>query len=207
MRGKLLLLAATVCLSQAAEKPTLAVVMEFPGEVSPAARDTFRLETERLLEGAGVEVSWRTPGQAEWHETFHRVVVLKFRDGCTPARTMERGRVSVLGRTFVTDGQVLPFIELDCRLVQEDTYTGHCQASSSACAARLGRALARVAAHEICHVLTTSGAHDKQGIMKPSFDHRDLCGAELSFSPGTVQRLRRSLGTTEPPTTAYSRSF
>lgn len=206
MPGKFLLLTATVSMALMAQRPTLALVMEFPGEVSPAAQDQFRLETERLLEGTGVDVLWRTPRQAELQETFHRVVVLKFRDGCAPERTVARGRVSALGKTFVTDGQVLPFVELDCSLVQIDTDTGQCQARSAACAARLGRALARVAAHEIFHALTASGVHDKQGIMKPSFDRRDLCGEELSFSPGAMQRLRRSLGTAGPRATAYSRS-
>ena len=206
MLGKILLLTMTVSMSLMAQRPTLALVMEFPDEVSPAARDEFRLETERLLEGAGVEVLWRTPQQAALHESFHRVVVLKFRDGCAPARTAAQGRIPALGRTFVTDGQVLPFVELDCHLVQEDTGTGQCHARPAACAERLGRALARVAAHELYHALTASGVHDKQGIMKPSFDHQDLCGTELSFSPGAMQRLRRSLVTAEPKTTAYSRS-
>lgn len=193
--GLLLIVAVAAITSQAAERPTLGFITEFPDDVSQEVRDEFRMETERILQVAGVDLAWRSPNQAGSRDSFSRMVVMSFRSGCTPALTTARRGGTALGVTSVTGGRVLPFVELDCHRVQESAEMGGCQTRSLRCAAILGRALARVAAHEMFHVLTASRAHAKSGLMKAAFDRQDLRGPELSFSRESIGRLRISLGT------------
>jgi predicted metallopeptidase len=79
---------------------------------------------------------------------------------------------------------VLPFVDMECgrvRLMRGD-HDG-----------LLGQALGRVAAHEIHHVLTTSGAHDTEGLTKAVFTRSDLYAREVRFAPAAVARMRATL--------------
>jgi hypothetical protein len=44
------------------------------------------------------------------------------------------------------------------------------------CWAVVGRALARVAAHEVAHLLTQKGDHDQQGLLREGFSGSELAG-------------------------------
>jgi len=71
------------------------------------------------------------------------------------------------------------------RIVQA---TGHTNVSGE----DLGRALGRVLAHEVGHVLLSAAAHQPYGLMRPSFDPDDLVrhsGRSFGLSPAEVARL------------------
>ena len=196
MRHRLqIALVMTAWVAVAAERPTVGLLTAFPSDVSPAVRNEFRRETERAIQTAGVDLVWRDLGESQSEESFDRLVVLRFKSDCSSRPAQTRPLAFPLGLTHVSDGQVLPFVELDCQRVQEAMDAGGWRTRSRPPALMLGRALGRVAAHEIHHVLTGSGAHDQEGLMKRSFDRRDLCGSELSFSGTSVRRLRVSVGT------------
>lgn len=203
-------LLAVVLLSSAfaaaGERPTVGLLTEFPEDATAAVRQAFRAETERALELAGVELQWRDMGEAATRESFDRLVVLRFRGDCKEPEAVARRRSLPLGLTHVSDGHVLPFVEIDCQRVIEAMDGGRWQTRMRQPAALLGRALGRVAAHEIHHVLSASGGHDDEGLMKRSFDWRDLCGPELNFSPDSVRVLRRSLGTVSAQTLARAKA-
>ncbi len=169
----------------AAERPVIGLLTEFPLDVSEAVRRQFRLETERALRPAGVDLVWKNLNLARPDENFDRIVVLRFRRAFAEPKLGLAPRSRPLGLTHVSNGQVLPFVEIDCRRILAALEPGAAQ----------GRALARVAAHEIYHVLTASAEHDGEGLMKPAFDRRDLAGAELAFSGKALRRLKISLST------------
>lgn len=193
--GLQIALVVTAWVAVAAERPSVGLLTEFPVDASPAMRQEFRRETERAIQAAGVDLVWRELSESRSEESFDRLVVLRFRGDCTRSRADVRRQSLPLGLTHVSNGQVLPFVELDCQRVLEAMDAGPWQDRFRQPAPTLGRALGRVAAHEIHHVLTGSGTHDDEGLMKPSFDRRDLCGSALSFSGASVQRLKISLGT------------
>jgi hypothetical protein len=185
----------TACLAVAGERPTIGLLTEYPADASTVVRLEFRLETERALQAAEVNLAWRELAESGPQESFDRLVVIRFRGECTPPLVTALPRSLPLGLTHVSDGHVLPFVEIDCQRVLEAMDLGEWPGRFRQLEALTGRALGRVAAHEIHHVLTGSGAHDVEGLMKRSFDRRDLCGKELSFSGESVRRLKISLGT------------
>jgi hypothetical protein len=56
---------------------------------------------------------------------------------------------------------------------------------------QVGRALGRVAAHEIVHVLLPDRPHDHAGLMAPSFGRRELAAFVLGTSPQLSADVRR----------------
>ena len=178
----------------AAERPAIGLLTEFPADSPSAVREEFRLETERAMQAAGVELVWRNLAEKGSEENFDRLVVIRFRGECASLRVGARRGKLPLGLTHVSNGQVLPFVEIDCQRILEAMYAGEWLGRFRQ-ETVIGRALGRVAAHEIYHVLTGSSTHDNEGLMRPSFDRRDLCGLELAFSRESVRRLKISLGT------------
>jgi hypothetical protein len=54
----------------------------------------------------------------------------------------------------------------------------------------MGRALGRVLAHELVHILTKSAAHGQDGVTQPALTGRELIGAPLRLTHTDVERLR-----------------
>jgi hypothetical protein len=55
-----------------------------------------------------------------------------------------------------------------------------------------GRALGRVAAHEVVHALLPERPHDRAGLMSPSFGRRELTASTLDIQPGLRADVRRA---------------
>jgi hypothetical protein len=81
------------------------------------------------------------------------------------------GQPDVLGRTPVSGGHILPRAEVFAasiiRLLE-----------GSRSHTLLGRAIARVAAHEIGHYLSQEGRHHASGLMRPELTVSQLVGAD-----------------------------
>jgi len=203
--GLQLALIAASWAAVAAERPAIGLLTEFPASASAAVRQEFRHETERVMAAAGVDLIWRNLRDSRAQESFDRLVVIRFRGECAVPRAVSHGRRLPLGLTHVSNGRVLPFVEVDCQRILEVMYAGDGQGQYRH-EGTIGRALGRVAAHEICHVLTASAMHDEEGLMRPSLDRRDLCAVELNFSAKSIRRLRRSLDPHEPRALAQARA-
>jgi len=128
------------------------------------------------------------PALKAFHEEFHRLMatseVRLTREPCAAQPAIEltirqtppaRYRTA-LGLAFRRGGQVLPQLELYVtpvvRLLDGQQTAGI-----------VGRALARVAAHETLHFLRQQSHHDRDGLMKAVFRPADLTAA----SPGVVR--------------------
>lgn len=172
---KLFILMTIAAAAMAAEPVRVGMAVRYPVEMGAATRVAFEQETTAAMAEAGVELVWG----ARAGEAYDRVVVVRFKDGCA-----DQGRGRALGLTHISDGRVLPFVEMECgrvrQVIGED-------------GEMLGRGLGRVAAHEIHHVLTSSGLHDAEGLTKAVFTRRDLWSREMRFSTAALERMRASL--------------
>jgi hypothetical protein len=160
-----------------------------PGPLVTALRE----ETSRLLPLPGLEIHWRDLEGRSGKETFDHLIIVRFHGSCspfTPARAVLPP--GPLGITHISDGQILPFIEANCA-----------QLTSAARRLRrvpfrldhesLGRALARVVAHEIYHVLSDSGLHDRHGLSKAALTPADLFLPGGEFEPAALNRIAERL--------------
>jgi hypothetical protein len=66
-----------------------------------------------------------------------------------------------------------------------------------------GRAMARIAAHELYHVVMGTRAHAREGVAKASFSVNDLLDERFDFDRAALARLRqRAAGEPTLPTLA-----
>ncbi len=192
----------TACAALAADRPSIGLLVEFPPQTSPIVLSWFHRETERVLQAAGMNVVLRKYGDTPNYESFERMVIIQIRGKCALPKSPGCRYGAPLGMTHITDGDVLPFIELDCGRILQALADCGCEARHTLPETVLGRALARVAAHEIVHVLTGSTKHDRYGLMKRAFDRHEMCDPMVGFSEESMQRLHNSLGTATAVTAA-----
>src|SRR5262249_35999411 len=137
------------------------------------------------LAPAGLDVVWKNTAERRAGEDFELIVVASFKGSCSgEASTVASAAVS-LADTSISDGHILPFFRVDCvRLIQ---MLGP-QADSSV----LGRAIGRVVAHEIYHIVAHTTEHHYTGVAKASFSTHDLTASRFEFDSWTISRMRPS---------------
>jgi hypothetical protein len=120
----------------------------------------------------------------------HRLIVIRFKGDCTtgkPARTAN----GALGHTHITDGEILPFIEIDCNRL-----LGYLQSSPENAASdgnEYGTALGRVVSHEIYHVIGATTRHGRRGVAKATLTVEELTEGILTFDSSESLLIRERL--------------
>ncbi len=173
---------------------TLAIVTEFEHPPTRAVRDALRRETAVLFRLRRLRIVWEELAQAVQGSVHERMVVVRFRGHCRAGTPEKPIRFEApLAFTHVTNGIVLPFAEVDCARVRHSVARALAAAPGPELEAALGRALARVAAHEIFHMLTGSLQHGSRGLAKSHLAASELTGADFGFDPVDLARLRQIL--------------
>ena len=147
-------------------------------------------EVETLMLTAGYHVAWRNDTEPKRNVNDASVVVLKLRGICqAPERpaAVEPLRKSVsLASTAVVDGEVLPFSWLECESLTRLLAPSLSKESSGKRDYLYGRAMGRLVAHELLHVLSKTGTHDDAGVGKPSFSAQDVLQERFEFEPASI---------------------
>jgi len=168
----------------------LTVVMDFQGSPSPRALSAMERETEGILKPAGLSLGWRLATDAA-RESFEDLVVVEFKGACqfdpVPYVYDELGPMAF---THSSDGNVQPFAEVSCSKVAASVSSALEGEGFPKADALFGRALGRVLAHELVHVLTGSEAHGREGVQRAALSGKDLISSALVLSPADLARLR-----------------
>lgn len=174
----------------AAQPVRLGVLFSTPIEASPDLVDEFQRETERLIGLPGIDVLWRKLEENDGSQVFDRLVVVRFRGACRFSDTEQPVYRGPLGFTHISGGRILPFIDLDCERLRGVLAASPAARGYPLTNRLLGRALARVAAHEFYHVLAASEEHAVSGIAKASLSASELLAGGSGFSKESVDRIR-----------------
>lgn len=173
-----------------AESRTLALYTTPPRGLDNESAAVMRAEVQRLLAPAGLDVVWKTTAERKSGEEFELVAVASFDGSCSsPAPAPAAASVS-LADTSISDGRILPFFHVDCPRLLQMFGT---QVESSI----LGRALGRVIAHELYHIVGQTVEHHDNGVAKAVFSIRDLKNPRFDFDAWSIDRMR-------PPSLANS---
>lgn len=159
--------------------------VELPNGFAPLTVQQLERELRAIVEPAGVQLGWRRLPSEAGAVVDGESIVVRFRGACAPSFS-SGARRSAAGWAHTSDGAVLPFIEVDCDQVWSAIQT---RLESDAGVHReiyLGRALGRVVAHELYHVLANTSAHGSQGLTKARLDTRDLITGEYSLTHGDL---------------------
>jgi hypothetical protein len=168
----------------------LTVILDFKGPYSQQSVDAMKLETQGILKTAGVHLDWRSREEAIDH-SFADLVVVRFNGACQlPPPAPLYDELGPLASTYETDGQVQPFSEVSCDRVSAFVRSGLHGGDFKRADLLIGRALGRVVAHELVHMLTGAKDHSHEGVFKPGLTVEQLMAGELPLSPGDIERFR-----------------
>lgn len=189
----LMLVPVAVCSGQPGEESTrLGLLVEAADSIPAEVLAAFRQETERVLPLHQMSIHWRRAGSQNGPESFERLIVVRLVGECTPRREPPLAQSGPLGLTHISDGRILPFVEADCGRVigAAQRLRRHPFRLRTE---ELGRALGRVIAHEIYHVLSASSEHDEQGLSKSALSAAELFLPGAGFAAAALQRMEAGL--------------
>jgi hypothetical protein len=136
-------------------------------------------------------LDWRSRSEAA-DATFRDLVVMTFKGSCVfnpmPILYDELGPYAI---TRTTGGEVQPFGEVDCDHVVSSLHSAMSGADYVKADLLLGRALGRVVAHELVHMLTKSKQHGREGVEKAALSARQLISESLPLSAFDIDRLQQ----------------
>jgi hypothetical protein len=190
------LLLAIACLSAQGESLlpelnaplTLVISTERPLAVETEVE--MHRELDKLMKQASIRVEWKQLSDFSPGTEVQDLVLVKFRGNCriqpTPLFLDESGPMAF---THTSDGEVLPFSEVLCDRVGVAAQSAMAGGELGRRDELLGRALARVIAHELYHIKGKCNAHGRSGLARKTLTGRELIARTFDFSPADARRM------------------
>jgi len=147
----------------------------------PGVLNAMQAELDIIMEPAGLSFDWHSLAESSGRTSW-QLAVVQFKGQCDTADLRRRQSPHLpLGWTYVAEGRVLPFIDINCENLRVVTERQLVQLPIGNRYAIFGRAVARVLAHELYHLLTNIKTHADGGIAKPAYDGPELLARSMRF--------------------------
>ena len=167
----------------------ITIVLDFQGPRSEQSVAEMKREFAGIMKDSTLRFDFRWRSQAS-EEALTDLVLVRFTGKCVlePVGYLydERGPMAF---TYSTDGIVQPFSEVACDKVTSAVRSAMAGSDFANADILLGRALGRVLAHEVVHMLSKSGAHGRTGLAKTALSGSQLIAPELRLGPEDVERI------------------
>jgi len=190
MRPVAISLLLCAVLAPAAFAEGITIVLDFQGPRSEQSVAEMKREFEGIMKGSTLTFNFISRAEAA-DESFSNLVVVRFKGACVlkpiPYLIDERGPLAF---TYSTDGEVQPYSEVACDRLTQVVRSAMSGGDFAKADLLMGRALGRVLAHEVVHILTKSPSHGRSGVAKPALSGSQLIGNELQLDPADFERLR-----------------
>ena len=191
MRPVCAILLAICCAHVEAASP-VTLVLNFDAGYSAKSVDAMKREVASIVSESGMTVDWRLLGDVGPAETFENLFVVRFRGAClmqpAPYSMDERGYYAF---THISDGDVLPFSEVECGKISNSIRPAMSKRQWRERDSILGRALGRVLAHELFHMLAKTEHHAEQGVTRSALSPAQLIADKLAMSPADLKSLKK----------------
>ena len=159
-----------------------------PGAVLEALQD----ELKSIMAPMGITFDWRSLSGDRGGVSVE-LAVITFRGHCDAAGLPSHyTAVGALGWTHVSEGTILPFAEVECDRIRNFLARGLLAVDPDERDEALGRAIARVMAHELYHILAATPHNGDWGVGKPAYSVHDLLSDEFRFEEPESRALRTS---------------
>jgi hypothetical protein len=170
----------------------LTLFLDFHEPPPPRVIAALQSEVERLIAPEPGILHWKKLAENLGAGSPVRVAVVHFDGRCDASlqtSTLDAPRRWVLGSAAVSDGRVLPVMNVECDRVRAFLSTHPLNMGEQT----YGRALGQVIAHELYHILLGTGVHSLKGISKAVHSSRELGKATNDFDPSIRARLSAAL--------------
>lgn len=172
--------------------PSLTVLIDFEKSPASSSIGEMKREVAQLMQRTGYNVDVKLKSEIGPADEFEDLVLVTFRGTCNMANYAafldERGP---LAWTHTTEGQILPFSEIACDNVRRAVAGALWGGQRAKQDVLFGRALGRIVAHELYHIVLKSHAHDKKGVFQESLSGNQLIADRLESS--TKDDMRRAV--------------
>ena len=156
--------------------------------------EELKREVERIWTPYGIQLAWTDATSTESHRLSIQVTLERETDLPDDAR-------AVLGRVLVAPDDPVPYpihVSFDAtrELLLRRTGPGRISLAQMVPESEMARALGRVVAHEIGHVLIGTSYHDTSGLMRANFSADMLAGPDRTpfrLTCRTARQLIRGL--------------
>ena len=161
------------------------------GRYSRVAIGAMGREAAHILKKSGVSLLWRVgdPGQS----VDGMIVVVKLVGRCDmdgPAAILMTGP---LGWSHEANGVVLPFSDLACDNIRGQVQSAQVAGNPLRGNVLLGRAMGRVLAHELYHIVADTSVHADDGVTQSALSARELTSGQLEFRRSDVEAMQNGL--------------
>ena len=171
----------------------VALYTDFKQPAAPPLIEAVRAEVESVMAPAGLRFEWRPLAEFSSQTVSAALVVVHFDTRCDAAGLVMRSNQSgSLGWTEISGGTILPFIHVDCGRVRPFLQTPLLGYRPESREAIYARALGRVLAHELCHVLIATPKHAVRGVSKEEYSSHDLLASQFTLHEKEIEALRAS---------------
>jgi hypothetical protein len=156
----------------------------------------MKREADALMTTAGYTISWRMLGSSPRDASEAPLAVIELRGVCeapqpaAPVDSLTGG--TSLASTAVADGKVLPYSQLECENLTRLLAAALAKEAADKRNYLYGRAMGRLVAHELFHVLIGTRDHETSGIAKRSFSAKDALAEHFEFELTALDKFRDS---------------
>ena len=170
---------------------SITLIFQFEGPYAAKSLAEAQREIGSIMKDAAVRIEWRELEHVAAPDWFPKLVVVKFKGRCRMEPVADSaGESGPLAFTYSTDGSVLPFTEIECDRVRSTLRTAMWGGDYGHSDILFGRALARVLAHELYHILAGTKSHAHDGIAQPALSGSNLIRDHLEFGEAELERMR-----------------
>ena len=189
------LLTAVLGVSVCAFAQPSALSLHLPnGESQPAGViNAAKIEVSRVLGRLSMDLNWRNAPEAGGEEAM--LVVVRFAGSCSfagynPTKPANAAPGLSLASTAVSNGRVLPFVTVECHRVRDRIAPQTVGLRDAERTAALGKAIGRVLAHEIYHVMSGDRKHAREGVAASCVSARQLLAARFDLDDESIAQMR-----------------
>jgi hypothetical protein len=161
------------------------------GRYSRVAVGEMGREAARILQKSGVTLSWDLRQPAV--EVTGLLVVVKLVGRCDMDAPQGSSKPGPLGWSHEVNGVVLPFSDLACDNIRASVQNARLAGSQIRGNFLLGRAMGRVLAHELYHIVADTADHGENSVAQPALSARELTSGQLELGPSDVDAIQSGL--------------
>jgi hypothetical protein len=149
------------------------------GRYSAVAVREMGREAANILKQSGVTLRWRVGTPTE--SINGRLVVVKLRGSCDMDGSPTFLVPGPLGWSHEVDGTILPFSDLACDNIRGAVHAAVAGDNPVRGNILLGRAMGRVLAHELYHIVADTSEHGRTGVAQEALSPQELTSGRLEL--------------------------
>ncbi len=167
------------------------IYTQFQQEPPDDLVESIQVELDKIMFPVGLKLEWRSLAANTGDEVSRDLAVVRFKGHCdTNGLEDADGYAGPLGWTHMSDGEVIPFIGINCDGIRILLQRALVKMSELARTYAYSTAVARVLAHELYHVFARTTKHGSSGIAKSTYAESDLLSDSFNFNKKQSDALR-----------------